>query len=169
MRHGSCVLISDPAIRSTPFSLVLQLFLRHPWLRRLSAALVGLLLGVALVAAWGWWNTRSLRALADDLRQAYESHDAVAMEQLFCWDGVDAATRGRIRFVILQEHELPVASVTARPLDAFERRTGPGLRPNLAPDGAIEVTFATADRLSAAYLAGRDGFRHKLVVMLPAN
>ena len=169
MRHGSCVLISDPAIRSTPFSLVLQLFLRHPWLRRLSAAMFGLLLGVALVALWGWWNARSLRVLADDLRQAYETHDAVAMERLFCWDGVDDATRGRIRFVILQEHELPVASVTARPLNAFDRQAGPGLRPNLTPTGTIEVIFATTDRLSAAYLAGRDGFRHKLIVMLPAN
>jgi hypothetical protein len=148
---------------------VLQLFLRHPWLRRLSAALVGLLLGVALVVAWGGWNAHSLRALADDLRQAYETHDVVAMEQLFCWDGVDAATRGRIRFVILQEHDLPVESVTVRPLTAFDRQPGPGLRPNLTPSGTIEVTFATTDRLSAAYLAGRDGFRHKLIIMLPAN
>ena len=169
MRHGSCVLISDPAIRSTPFSLVLQLFLRHPWLRRLSAALAGLLLGVALVAAWSGWNARSLRALADDLRQAYEAHDALAIEQLFCWDGVDAATRGRIRFVILQEHELPVSSVSVRPLSLIDRQPGPGLRPNLTPAGTIEVTFATTDRLSAAYLAGRDGFRHRLIVMLPAN
>lgn len=148
---------------------MLQLFLRHPWLRRLSAALAGLLLGLALVAAWGWWNARGLRVLADDLRRAYETHDADAMERLFCWDGVDAATRGRIRFVILQEHELPVASVTTRPLGVFDRQVGPGLRPNLAPTGVVEVVFATSDRLSAAYLAGRDGFRHKLVVMLPAN
>jgi len=130
---------------------------------------VGLLLGVALVVAWGGWNAHSLRALADDLRQAYETHDVVAMEQLFCWDGVDAATRGRIRFVILQEHDLPVESVTVRPLTAFDRQPGPGLRPNLTPSGTIEVTFATTDRLSAAYLAGRDGFRHKLIIMLPAN
>lgn len=148
---------------------MLQLFLRHPWLRRLSAALVGLSLGFALVAAWGWWNARGLRVLAEDLRRAYETHDAAAMEQLFCWDGVDAATRGRIRFVILQEYELPVASVTVRPLTAFDRQVSPGLRPNLTPAGSVEVVYATADRLSASYLAGRDGFRHKLVVMLPAN
>lgn len=148
---------------------MLQLFLRHPWLRRLLAALVGLSLGFALVAAWGWWNARGLRVLADDLRRAYETHDAAAMEQLFCWDGVDAATRGRIRFVILQEYELPVASVTVRPLTAFDRQVSPGLRPNLTPAGSVEVVYATADRLSASYLAGRDGFRHKLVVMLPAN
>jgi hypothetical protein len=148
---------------------VLQLFLRHPWLRRLSAALAGLLLGVALVAAWSRWNARSLRALADDLRQAYEAHDALAIEQLFCWDGVDAATRGRIRFVILQEHELPVSSVAVRPLSLIDRQPGPGLRPNLTPSGTIEVTFATTDQLSAAYLAGRDGFRHRLIVMLPTN
>ncbi len=148
---------------------MLQLFLRHPWLRRFSAALVGLVLGLALVAAWGWWNTRGLRVLADELRRACEAHDAAAMEQLFCWDGVDAATRARIRFVILQEHELPVASVVVRPLTVFDRQAGPGLRPNLTPAGIIEVTFATTDRLSASYLAGRDGFRHKLIVMLPAH
>ena len=149
---------------------MLQLFLRHPWLRRLSAALVGLLLGVALVAAWGWWNARSLRVLADDLRRAYEAHDATAMETLFCWDGVDASTRGRIRFVILQEYELPIASVVVRPLSTLDRQAGPGLRPNLVPDAKIEVTYDTTDRLSAAFLAGRDGwFRHRLVVMLPAN
>jgi hypothetical protein len=52
----------------------------------------------------------------------------------------------------------------------LDRQPGPGLRPNLPPAATIEVVFDTADRLSAAYLAGRDGwFRHKLVVMLPAN
>ena len=64
---------------------------------------------------------------------------------------------------------LPIDSVTVRPLTAFDRQVSPGLRPNLTPAGTIEVTFATADRLSAAYLAGRDGFRHRLIVMLPAN
>ena len=108
--------------------------------------------------------------LATELREAFARRDAAAIENLFCWEGVDAATRSRLRLVIQQEHELPVASVVVRPLSAFERQAGPGLRPNLPPDVAIEVTFATADRLSAAYLAGRDGlFRHRLVVMLPAN
>jgi hypothetical protein len=108
--------------------------------------------------------------LATELREAFGRRDAAAIENLFCWEGVDAATRSRLRLVIQQEHELPVASVVVRPLLAFDRQPGPGLRPNLPPDAVIEVTFATADRLSAAYLAGRDGFfRHRLVVMLPAN
>lgn len=145
------------------------LFLRQPWFRRLFSAALGLLLGITLVVGWSWWNARSLRALAEDLRQAYAAHDALAIEQLFCWDGVDATTRSHIRFVILQEHLLPVASVTVRPLDIFAAQPGPGLRPNLPPAGTIEVVFATTDRLSAAFLAGRDGFRHKLIVMLPAN
>ena len=108
--------------------------------------------------------------LATELREAFGRRDAAAIENLFCWEGVDAATRSRLRLVIQQEYELPVASVVVRPLLAFDRQSGPGLRPNLPPDAVIEVTFATADRLSAAYLAGRDGFfRHRLVVMLPAN
>ena len=146
------------------------LLLRSPWFRRVFAAVLGLSLGFLLVAVWSWWQTRSAGVLASELRAAFARRDAGAIEQLFCWEGVDAATRSRLRLVIQQEHELPIASVVVRPLKAFERQAGPGLRPNLPPDAVIEVTFATADRLSAAYLAGRDGFfRHRLVVMLPAD
>ncbi len=146
------------------------LLLRSPWFRRVFAAVLGLLLGFLLVAVWSWWQTRTVGVLAEELRAAFARRDAAAIEGLFCWEGVDAATRSRLRLVIQQEHELPVASVVVRPLLPFDRQPGPGLRPNLTPDAVIEVTFATADRLSAAYLVGRDGlFRHRLVVMLPAN
>ena len=146
------------------------LLLRSPWFRRVFAAVLGLLLGFLLVAVWSWWQTRTVGVLAEELRAAFARRDAAAIEDLFCWEGVDAATRSRLRLVIQQEHELPVASVVVRPLLPFDRQPGPGLRPNLTPDAVIEVTFATADRLSAAYLVGRDGlFRHRLVVMLPAN
>ncbi len=146
------------------------LLLRSPSLRRAFAAALGLLLGFLLVAVWSWWRTHTAGVLAEDLRAAFARRDAAAIESLFCWEGVDASTRARLRLVIQQEHELPVASVVVRALPAYDRQPGPGLRPNLTPDAVIEVTFATADRLSAAYLAGRDGFfRHRLVVMLPAN
>ena len=145
------------------------LLLRSPWFRRVFAAALGLLLGFLLVAVWSWWQTRTVGVLAEELRDAFARRDAAAIENLFCWEGVDAATRSRLRLVIQQEHELPVASVVVRPLLPFDRQPGPGLRPNLTPDAVIEVTFATADRLSAAYLVGRDGFRHRLVVMLPAK
>jgi hypothetical protein len=149
---------------------VRPLLLRSPWARRLFAAILGLLLGLLLVAVWSWWRTHTVGVLAGDLRAAFARRDAAAIENLFCWEGVDAATRSRLRLVIQQEHELPVASVVVRSLLPFDRQPGPGLRPNLTPDAVIEVTFATADRLSAAYLVGRDGFfRHRLVVMLPAN
>ena len=146
------------------------LLLRSPWFRRAFAAALGLSLGFLLVAVWSWWQTYTVGVLATELREAFGRRDAAAIENLFCWEGVDAATRSRLRLVIQQEHELPVASVVVRPLLAFDRQPGPGLRPNLTPDAVIEVTFATTDRLSAAYLVGRDGlFRHRLVVMLPAN
>jgi hypothetical protein len=149
---------------------VRPLLLRSPWFRRVFAAVLGLLLGFLLVAVWSWWQTRTVGVLAEELRDAFARRDAAAIENLFCWEGVDAATRSRLRLVIQQEHELPVATVVVRPLLPFDRQPGPGLRPNLTPDAVIEVTFATADRLSAAYLVGRDGlFRHRLVVMLPAN
>jgi hypothetical protein len=149
---------------------VRPLLLRSPWARRLFAAVLGLLLGFLLVAVWSWWRTHSVGVLAAELRDAFARRDAAAIEKLFCWEGVDAATRSRLRLVIQQEHDLPVASVVVRPLPAYDRQPGPGLRPNLTPDAVIEVTFATADRLSAAYLVGRDGLcRHRLVVMLPAN
>jgi hypothetical protein len=149
---------------------VRPLLLRSPWFRRVFAAALGLLLGFLLVAVWSWWQTRTVGVLAEELRDAFARRDAAAIENLFCWEGVDAATRSRLRLVIQQEHELPIASVVVRPLLPFDHQSGPGLRPNLTPDAVIEVTFATTDRLSAAYLVGRDGlFRHRLVVMLPAN
>ena len=146
------------------------LLLRSPWFRRVFAAVLGLSLGVLLLVVWSGWQSHTVAVLATELREAFARRDAAAIENLFCWEGVDAATRSRLRLVIQQEHELPVASVVVRPLLAFDRQSGPGLRPNLTPDAVIEVTFATTDRLSAAYLVGRDGlFRHRLVVMLPAN
>jgi hypothetical protein len=149
---------------------VRSLLLRTPWFRRVFAAALGLTLGFLLVVCWSWWQSHTVGVLATELREAFVRRDAAAIENLFCWEGVDAATRSRLRLVIQQEHELPVASVVVRPLLAFDRQPGPGLRPNLTPDAVIEVTFATTDRLSAAYLVGRDGFfRHRLVVMLPAN
>jgi hypothetical protein len=149
---------------------VRPLLLRSPWFRRVFAAVLGLSLGFLLVVTWSWWQSHTVGVLATELREAFARRDAAAIENLFCWEGVDAATRSRLRLVIQQEHELPVASVVVRPLLAFDRQPGPGLRPNLTPAAVIEVTFATTDRLSAAYLVGRDGlFRHRLVVMLPAN
>lgn len=144
--------------------------LQTPWLRRLCAAFLGLLLGLLLVAGWSWWNRRSLDTLARDLQQAYDTRDIIAMERLFCWDGVDDKTRGRIRLAILQEFELPVESVVIRPLLSTDGRDGPGLRPNLTPAATVVVTYATPDRLTSAWLAGRQGLSgHRLIVMLPGN
>ena len=145
-------------------------FLRQPWLRCAFAAFAGLLLGLLLVILWEAWLTRSRASLVAELRRAYEAHDPAAIEALFCWEGVDDATRSRLRLVIRQEHELPVAQVGLRPLRALDLPPGATLRPNLPPDAVLEVTYATTDRLSAAYLIGRDGWsRHRLVVMLPAK
>ena len=149
---------------------MLSLPLHRPWVRRLAAAGIGLLLGLSLVAGWAAWQAHTLQVLADDLGDAFARRDAAAIEGLFCWEGVDAATRTRLRLVIQQEHVLPIGSIVVRPLLSLDREPGPGLRPNLPPAGIIEVTFATADRLTAGYLAGRDGwFRHRRVVMLPAK
>jgi hypothetical protein len=145
-------------------------FFQHRWSRRVLAGLLGLALGLLSVAFAGWLEHRSLRALAAELRQAYAEHDARAMEKLFCWDGVDDATRARVRLVILQEFELAVAGVAVKPLSLIDRTANPGLRPNLPAAATIEVTYDTPDHLTSAFLAGRDGwFRHRLVVMVPAN
>ena len=149
---------------------MLRLLLQNPWLRRLSSALLGLLLGLLFLAGWSWWNRASLEELARDLQKAYDTRDINAMEALFCWEGVDDRTRGRIRLAILQEFELPVESVVIRPLLSTDGRDGPGLRPNLTPAATVVVTYATPDHLSSAWLAGRQGLSgHRLIVMLPGN
>ena len=149
---------------------MLRFLLQNAWLRRLASALLGLLLGLLLVAGWDAWNRRSLAGLAADLQKAYDTRDITAMERLFCWEGVDERTRGRIRLAILQEFELPVESVVIGPLLPTDGHDGPGLRPNLKPVATVTVTYATPDHLSSAWLAGRQGLSgHRLIVMLPGN
>jgi len=92
------------------------------------------------------------------------------MENLFCWEGVDEKTHRRVRLAILQEFELTVETVSVKALLPTDGQDGPGLRPNLKPDATIEVIYATPERLSAAFLAGRQGLSgHRLIVMIPGN
>ncbi len=150
--------------------LVRAFFFRHYWARRFLAALVGLVLGLLMLGGWRGLEQRALCGLAEEFRQAHQTKDAEAMERLFCWDGVDEGTRTRLRLVIWQEQDWPIASVEARPLSLFDHRTGVGLRANLEPAASIVVTYATTDRLTSSYLVGRAGwFRYQLAVMVPAK
>lgn len=77
------------------------------------------LLALTLVALGGLLGSRwqeSLRwKLATAMHQAFVARDVAAMERLYDWTDVDAATRARVRLIILQEFELPVLEVAPLP------------------------------------------------------
>jgi hypothetical protein len=146
---------------------VSHLFSQIFW-RRLSAALLGVMLGLGVFFVWSWYERYAQLHLAESLYHAYEQHDAKAMEALFCWEGVDEATHSRVRLAILQEFELPVESVVVKPLLGTDGYVSHNLHPNLKPSMTMMVTYGTADHLSAAFLAGRQNFwsPYRLIVMV---
>ena len=130
-------------------------------------ALAGLLLPSSLVLAWEAWTARGLARLAEDWRRAHDARDIAAMEALYLWDGVPEDLRRRVRLVLVQELEIPVAGARAAPLSAADLQYGPRSRPNGDPVGVVDVRFASSDGLGARLLAGRDGLDFRLLLVVP--
>ena len=95
------------------------------------------LLTVALVATgvllWSRWQESLRWKLAEELRRAFAARDVAAVERLYDWTDVDAATRARVRLVILQEFELPVAAVLPLRSPPPDLSALTDFRPNLPP------------------------------------
>ncbi|NBX35255.1 hypothetical protein EBR16_07855 [bacterium] len=92
------------------------------------------------------------------------------MERLYDWTDVDAATRARVRLVILQEFELPVAEIAPVRTPPPDLSALTDFRPNLPPVGVIRVIHATPDRLSSDFLVGKAGFAElRLVNLVPVK
>jgi len=134
--------------------------------RWLLAAAAGAILAFLLGAGW---REVALRSLAADWGAAHAARDLAAMEALYCWEGVDAAERQRIRLALLQEIEMPVAAVRGARLSPSDRLPWGSRRPNLDPVGVLEVSFAVEDGLASRILVGRSGLRFRLVVLVPSG
>ena len=132
------------------------------------------LLTVALVATglvlWSLWQEGLRWRLAAEMRRAFAARDVDAMERLYDWTDVDAATRARVRLVILQEFELPVAEIAPVRTPPPDLSALTDFRPNLPPVGVIRVIHATPDRLSSDFLVGKAGFAElRLVNLVPVK
>ena len=132
------------------------------------------LLSVALVATgvllWSRWQEGLRWRLAAEMRRAFDARDLAAMERLYDWTDVDAATRARVRQVILQEFELPVATVLPLRSPPPDLSALSDFRPNLPPIGVIRVIHDTPDRLSSDFLVGNAGFGEvRLVNLVPVK
>mgnify|MGYP003340095461 FL=1 len=132
------------------------------------------LLAVALVAVglalWSRWEEGLRWRLAAEMRRAFDARDVAAMERLYDWSEVDAATRARVRLVILQEFELPVAEVQPLRSAPPDLSALAGYRPNLPLVGVIRVIHDTPDRLSSDFLIGKAGFAEvRLVNLVPVK
>jgi hypothetical protein len=132
------------------------------------------LLALALVATglllWSRWQEGLRWKLAAEMRRAFAARDVAAMERLYDWTEVDAATRARVRQVILQEFELPVAEVVPLRTPPPDLSALFDFRPNLPPVGVIRVIHDTPDRLSSEFLVGKAGFaEYRLVILVPVR
>ena len=108
--------------------------------------------------------------LAEELRRAFAARGVAAVERLYDWTDVDAATRARVRQVILQEFELPVATVLPLRSPPPDLSALSDFRPNLPPIGVIRVIHDTPDRLSSDFLVGNAGFGEvRLVNLVPVK
>jgi len=89
-----------------------------------------------------------------------------AMEDLYCWDGVDAESRRLMRVLFLQEFEYPLKSVRVvrfRDEDASERS---GL--NLEPVAQLNVVFDNPEHFQVSFMIGRTAVGTcKLAIMVP--
>lgn len=142
------------------------------WKRRLFALVTGLLLGVGVTLAYQGIQYQGMRRLADDYVAARKTGDVEKMAALFCWDGVPAEERGRIKLILKQELDLTLRNVRIEPADASEaqpREALDGRRvPNLKP--ACRLVLSYGDEQGAGisgWLAGKTSDGYRIIVYRP--
>jgi hypothetical protein len=142
----------------------------RPALGRWAIGLLALALVATGVLLWSRWQESLRWKLAEELRRAFAARDVAAVERLYDWTDVDAPTRARVRQVILQEFELPVATVLPLRSPPPDLSALSDFRPNLPPIGVIRVIHDTPDRLSSDFLVGNAGFGEvRLVNLVPVK
>ena len=104
--------------------------------------------------------------LAQQWEAAQSTKNISAMEELYCWDGVDAETRQRMHLLFLQEFE---HSVKAVKVGRWRDEVGVDrLVPNLKPAAQLHVVFDNPEHFQVSFLIGRttEGVC-KLAIMVP--
>ncbi len=135
------------------------------WFRfRTLAIILSALVLVTVVGLFLW--TAPLYKLAQQWESAQAAKNISAMEDLYCWDGVDAETRQRMHLLLLQELDYPVKSVRVvrwRDTDVDQR-----WRANLKPVAQLNVIFNNPEHFQVSFIIGRTASGAcKLAIMVP--
>lgn len=89
-----------------------------------------------------------------------------AMEALYHWEGVDAESRQRLHWLLLQEFEYPLKSV--RVVRWRDEGASDRWRPNLEPVAQLNVVFDNPEHFQVSFMIGRTAEGAcKLAVMVP--
>lgn len=149
-----------------------RFFTLAPWKRRLLALVAGLALGAGITAAYVFFAYANLRAFPATYAAAHRSGDVEKVAALFCWDGVPAAERGRIKLDLKQEMDLPLKDFhLARlgPGDGEPHETLEGRRvPNLKPECRLVASFGdTRGTGIKGWLVGKSAAGYRIVVYRP--
>lgn len=144
-----------------------------PWKRRLLALAVGLAAGAVVTAAIILPRRAALSRFRDAYTAAQRAHDVARMAELFCWDGVPAEERGRLKLALKQESESELAGLRFEPLesgDGAPRDTISGRSvPNLVPVCRLAVTYRGEGAGYSVWLLGRTSEGYRIVVYRPES
>lgn len=148
-----------------------------PWKRRLLALVAGIAIGAAVTAAVVMPERAALRRFREDYIAAQHTHDVAKLATLFCWDGVPATERGRLKLALKQESDADVVTVRLgklNPGDGAPRDSNEGRRiPNLAPvcrltvEYGVDVSDTRSFPMISTWLVGKSKDGYRIVVYRP--
>lgn len=170
----STTLAKPPSSIRNPTVMFRRYAALAPWTRRLIALAIGLLIGMGVTTAYLNHQYAAIRGLAVEYADAHKAGDVERLAALFCWEGVPAAERARIKLVLKQELDLPLKEIRpARlgPDDGKPRETLEGRRvPNLKPEFRLNASFGDAQGAGiTGWLVGKTDAGYKIVVFRPEN
>ena len=122
------------------------------------------------------YQVDSPERLAVEFAQAFKAQDVEALNRLFCWDGVDAATRAVVEESVGKDLQYELMSVDAEPLEPGElleyELQGTLYRPNLPVSGRLKVCYRAGgaeDTSWTAYLIGVHADRYWISLAAPVK
>ena len=126
----------------------------YTFLRRLTWVIVWGGLFLLFLQPWKPRNP-ALEQIKDQWMMAHQTKNMAAMEALFYGDKLDEEMRSRWRTVILQEFDLPLRSVSVKPLSdgtIFPPHTDSAF----TPVAQMTITYADPNHFTVTYYIGKN-------------
>lgn len=138
----------------------------HTFLRRLTGAII---LGSLFLLFLQPWKARNpdLEQIKDQWTTAHQTKNVAAMEALFYADKLDDEMRSRWRTVIQQEFDLPLRSVSVKPL-ADGTLSPPHSDAVFTPVAQMTIIYADPNHFTVTYVIGKNPSGvHRILLINP--